>query len=305
MKYICTADIHARSARPVYRTDENFLDTVTNKFHQIVTLANINNAYLLIAGDLFHSASVSYEVFNSMYTLLRDVINNVYIVAGQHDLKNHNPLLILSPLYTLHRPVFSSSGKGSIYVMSNDRRDSVYGVQWETPINENTENKDILLTHKCVTSEKPPEFLDKAVSAKKMLKKNKGYQYIVTGDYHISHCTQVKDRFLVNPGSMIRSNIDQADHKPCVYLIDTDKNSVKQIFLNVKPAKEVFNFGASENKNDKKLFQKEMQEFIASLKLKVKDASFRKTLKVIMKQSNTSKEVKKYIKEVIDGCEGV
>lgn len=295
MRYIVTADNHTRSTRPLMRTDKNFLCEVMYKWEQIIKLANQYDAHLLCAGDIFHTANPSFEVFNRLYVRLIELTNHLYMVAGQHDLKNHSPFLLYSPIYTLHNI------HDDRFVMSANEYKDVHGYQWEQKPKKEIKGL-ILLTHKCVTPKKPPHFLDKAISAKKMLKKYPNYQYIVTGDYHVSHATQIGDRWLINPGSMLRSNIDQINHKPSVYLIDTDTNLVERIYLKVKPAEEVFDFSELETKQGKKQFQNEMKELIHSLKLKTKDASFKKILKSIMKKSKTSKEVKKYIQKKLKGC---
>ena len=294
MKYIACADLHLRASKPILRTETDFLSVCLDKVKQIVDLANEHEADILIAGDLFHSCTVSYKVLNKFSDYLDYLSNRIIFVDGQHDRENHTNDFFNTPILSL-----TTMGCGSRLFLRNDRYgntfDSIYGTSWKDEIPKI--EADILLVHKCVTPSKPPFFLKDAVSAKEMLKTYPNFKYIVTGDYHESFMTEYKGRFLINPGSMTRMKIDQIDHEPSVYLIDTNKEKVERIKLKVKPAEEVFNLDKSESDKDFKKFQDEIKELIESLKIKARNPKYKHILEQVIQQSRASKSVQKIIKE--------
>jgi len=132
----------------------------------------------------------------------------------------------------------------------------MYGAGWNSPIPKphTTDCFNALIVHKMITLDKiwaqqenyevPGTFL-----------RNNNFDLIVSGDNHNSFHYWVKDvetesgkleqRWLINCGSLMRSKIDQEDHKPCVWVYDTDTRSAEQIFLQIKPFNEVFDLEAS------------------------------------------------------------
>lgn len=295
--YICCADLHLTSNKPILRTETDFLKVCIDKVNQIIELANEYKADILIAGDLFHSYTVSYKVLNEFSNCFNNLHRKVLFVDGQHDRENHTTNFINTPIYSLN------NSKSNCFFLQNtniiqDKRTSycfcVYGASWKSKIS--TEIKDnILLVHKCITPEKPPFFLKDAISAKEMLKKYSNFKYIITGDYHESFMCKYKGRVLINPGSMTRMKIDQLDHEPSVYLLDTDKDKVKRIKLKVRPAKKVFNLTKSEKDKDFKKFQEEIKDLVQALKIKSKSPNYLNILNQIIKKSKTNKSVQKII----------
>ncbi len=291
MKYIACADLHLRATKPILRVETDFLSVCLNKVKQIVDLANEHEAEILIAGDLFHSCTVPYIVLNSVAQCLSYANKNVIFVDGQHDRENHTNNFINTPILSLYYM------NHNFKFLQNEHTNEVWGASWKQSVIPTNLKKDILLVHKCITPSKPPFFLKDAISAKDMLKKYPNFKYIVTGDYHESFMTEYKGRFLINPGSMTRMKIDQLDHEPSVYLIDTSKEKVKRIKLKVKPIEEVFDLSKSEKDKDFKKFQEEIKELVESLKIKAKNPKYKHILEQVIQQSKASKSVQKIIKE--------
>ena len=237
-KFVACADLHIRSVNPRYRKDKDYLETCCGKLRQIVTFANKNSASILIAGDIFDTVKTGYRVTNRIMEILQLAKYTIYVVPGQHDMAYHSSDLSSSPLYTLAQAEV-------IDILSGPLENDIYGCGWGSEVIDTPNNMNILLMHYCVTPLKPPFFLSEALSAVHMLDKYKKFKYIVTGDYHISHFLEELQengdkRMLINCGSMMRENVDQFSHNPCVYLIDLEDNSVMQHFLSVAPVEEVF-----------------------------------------------------------------
>jgi DNA repair exonuclease SbcCD nuclease subunit len=69
--------------------------------------------------------------------------------------------------------------------------------------------------------------------ASSILKKYPQFSLILCGDNHRTFVEEYEERLLVNPGSLMRMDADQIDHKPSIFLWYSD-NSVKQIFLPIE-----------------------------------------------------------------------
>jgi DNA repair exonuclease SbcCD nuclease subunit len=71
-------------------------------------------------------------------------------------------------------------------------------------------------------------------SALKLLKKYPQYDLILTGDNHKTFTEEYEGRRLVNPGSLMRMDADQVEHRPCVFLWYAEDNSIKQVFIPIE-----------------------------------------------------------------------
>lgn len=67
-----------------------------------------------------------------------------------------------------------------------------------------------------------------------ILKKMAGFDLIVVGHNHKPFVIEKDGRLLVNPGSLLRSNADQVDHKPRVYLWFAQDNHVEPVFVPIE-----------------------------------------------------------------------
>jgi hypothetical protein len=60
------------------------------------------------------------------------------------------------------------------------------------------------------------------------------FDVILTGDNHKTFTEEYDGRILVNPGSMMRMDADQIDHRPCIFLYYAQDNHVEQVFLPIQ-----------------------------------------------------------------------
>jgi DNA repair exonuclease SbcCD nuclease subunit len=71
-------------------------------------------------------------------------------------------------------------------------------------------------------------------SAAKLLRKYSDYDLIVTGDNHKPFVEEYQGRLLVNPGSIMRMDADQINHRPRVYLWFADTNTVEPMYIPIE-----------------------------------------------------------------------
>ena len=285
MKFLATADLHLRETTPRYRKDKYFVSQY-EKIKWILDQSIQHRASILIAGDIFDTPKLPYSFTNIYLEILLDHPLSIYACVGQHDLRYHVNNLDNTPMGTL------IAGN----VITNLSQSFIQISGWGEKIPK--EEKMILLTHRCVTPKEPPFFLEDAVSAESMLKSHPQYQYIISGDYHTPHVTQIKDRWLINPGSVMRSNKDQEEHKPRVYLIDTTKGTVEPIFIPIKPASEVFDFAKMdrEDKTDKAV----ISEFVKAIQVKANRPNFPRILQQVVEKADPNKQVKSIISDTME-----
>jgi predicted phosphodiesterase len=138
---------------------------------------------------------------------------------------------------------------------------------------------NVLLVHRMIIEEKLWSAQENYVASNIFLRQN-NFDLIVSGDNHRGFISEAHGkRLLVNCGAMMRSKIDQVNHKPFVVLYDTDTRKYQQIFIPIEPADKVFRMekvvaekerntslesfvaGISEQKEVGLLFEDNLQEF--------------------------------------------
>ncbi len=225
-RIVCCGDIHTRETTPSMRVEEDFFyDICVPKLRWIVDLANDEKASIAIAGDIFDHANSSFEAAIIVSRELIKAKYGVYAIPGQHDMNYHSQKMIDTPYQVLIET-------GAIIDTHGKVVDGIFGAGFG--IEPNVDAKaTVLLAHFCITEKEPPFFLEDALSAENYLGKYNNFKYIISGDYHVSHVTEMDDRILINCGPMFRKERTQVDMKPCVYLLDTSDGCCEQIFIPV------------------------------------------------------------------------
>jgi len=228
---IFCADIHLRSASPRSRIDD-FQKAQWNKINQLTLLAQKHDCPIICSGDLFDVAKSSNEL------VLRAIeeLPFMYVVPGQHDLPNHR----ISALNKSSLGVLQGAGKLKVVLEPLELDNFIlfpfpFGEE-VTCISPNKKKKTLAVTHQLI--------LDSAKSAwsgydgevaHTFLDKVSGYDMVLSGDNHVTFVHEIKDKILVNPGSLMRQNSDQVEHKPSVFLWkDCADDPVQQVFLEVE-----------------------------------------------------------------------
>ena len=244
MKILATGDWHIRAKNPKYRID-NYYETLIDKIKWIFELAEKNNCVALIQpGDFFDSPDQANYVSRDLIALIHKYDIDIYSVYGQHDQKFRNSEnTIMSVL--AEAKVINILSKDPISYSEGSKHIELYGASWDesipTPLETN--NINILAAHKMVVGDKPLWADQKDYTkAKSLLLKHSEYDLIITGDNHQAF-TYGKNfgSMLLNCGSLMRTTIAQRNHKPVVYIVDTNTSEVIPYYVPVKPIEEVMN----------------------------------------------------------------
>lgn len=285
---VAAADLHIRANPPKYRTD-NYYNTACRKFRQIISICNKYDADLLVAGDFFDSTRVGHKVVNRILRYIKKLNNNILLVAGQHDQINHLQNLHDSPLFTL-----IISGKAELllsehsYIRNKDM--NIYGCSFgKEPIKPKSKDKNVLVIHRTITPEEVPFFLKDGISANEALERYKDYDLIISGDYHQPFKKSNKNTTLINCGPMLRTNIDQRDIYPSVWLIADNK--VKRIKLKIESPENVFAIERfyKDKKRKEEKFSKELGNLVKVLKNRDKKPNYEQTVNLVMDEVNAKK----------------
>ncbi len=216
---ILTADYHLREDNPICRIDY-FLDTQIQKMKFIQQLQVKHNCPVIHAGDLFNHWKASPYLITLALNYLP---KNMFAVAGNHDLPNHNiDLLDKSALNTLIH------AKAINYLT---------GTHWgQKPKNESLtiEGRKILVWHVMTWKDDPPWPGCTDPKAKDLLEEFLQYDLIVTGHNHNSFVEELNGRILINPGSITRQTADQEFYQPKVFLWYAKTNSVEPILIPIE-----------------------------------------------------------------------
>ena len=307
MKLICAGDLHIRANRPVSRKDDYYFAQFEKFGHLLDTAENFiregEEVAILQPGDFFDT-QVPYKVLADIGEMIgrrRDFGYHfpIFVVFGQHDMAYRNirntPLYVLDLLGVVQRAMHPS------IIQTHSGEDvNIYGVDWGEDIPEpETEGFNVLLIHKMITKGGPlfpgqKDYEDAEVFLRKMV--GMGYSLVVSGDNHQTFVVERKKGVLVNAGSMMRMSIDQADHKPCFFIFDTETREIeKRDFGWVFPAEEVFDFERQERKRAQVNFEfldriysgKEVElglDFQGELLRRAKDVGLEDLIKSILEE---------------------
>jgi len=233
-RYIITADWHLRSQRPRCRLDEDWIKTQKNALNQIAKYARENEADVIVIGDIFHSTN---ETTNEIIGLVQELAaqlfeecgKSLYILAGNHDLPQHN-------LDNIHRSAFNIliNSKNifhidKLQINNNYVSGSDYGADDDGEVS-------IVFKHILCFPENeklPPN--NKIVKPSELLKQLPNAKYIFTGDYHRYFYFTKNKRALLNPGCLLRQAADMIDYNTVVVLIDFNGDTKNELTHSVLP----------------------------------------------------------------------
>lgn len=228
---ILTGDIGLRADVPVARIDD-FLAEQERKLTWLRDLQIQYDCPVLDSGDVFDNWKSPPWLLSMVIRLLPDWM---FTVPGNHDLPGHSlELLSKSSL-----AVVEAAGRITVALEKEWVDDAlIYPFPWgkePVPCSPIKKMLSVAICHIMTYQGDPPYPGCKDSDATRLLKKLSGYDLILTGHNHQSFVEQDEDgRLLVNPGSLMRENADQIDHKPCVYLWYAEEKRVELVFVPIK-----------------------------------------------------------------------
>lgn len=231
---IFCGDLHLRETTPRARKDD-FLATQFRKLQWLDDLATEHGCAIICAGDVLHNWRISPGFISEL--MLR--LPAMYTVLGNHDLPLHNLSRCyesgVSPLVLAKILGCGSFGSNSASLPTGDCAPCMcdYGV---TPPEFPPTPYSLLVTHTFVYKGRSPWPGCTAPNDKEMMEKYKNWRTILTGDNHKTFVTRKDDgsQLLVNCGSFLRMNIDQKDHKPCVFLWNSEENTATPVYVPIE-----------------------------------------------------------------------
>lgn len=278
------ADLHLRSNNPLCRIDD-YQYAQNNKLLFIADLAREYNIPIIDSGDTFHKAFSRKSLEITFINIFNQV--SIYAICGNHDLVGHS------------YDNFNDSSIGVVFnalpYMQMKRESKVEEFKYSMSLK--LKGKRIGVIHEYIHAPKIKNHKIEGYSTDQIFDKMFDYDLILTGDNHITFTKQRGNQLLVNPGSMMRMNADQINHKPCVFLWYAEDNRVEQVFLPIEDnVIDVSHIDIEKEKLDRTnaFIERMNNDYELSL-------SFQKNMKQHLKVNKTRSAVENIIWECIDG----
>ena len=293
---ILTADIELRSFAPKCRTDDHW-EAQCRKISWLRDLQEKYNCPIFDAGDLFDKKYKSYPSHFLLKSVLRMLPNHIYTIPGNHDL----PGKTIDNYSNSAMAVLEESGK--LHVVTNPMliKDIwICGFPWGVEIKENyiiDPGLNVALIHEMIYKDFEPFPGCGGYTAKQILELLPNMDLIVTGHNHQTFVEELDGRILVNPGSLMRNDADQIDHKPCVFLWYGEDNSIEQVFVPIE--ENVISREHIEEKRDK---DERLDAFVEKLGEQTIDGiNFVKNLTSAVSSNKIGKQVENKIWKYFEG----
>lgn len=304
---VLVSDLHLTDATPVSRTD-NYTEAQICKLQFLQSLsAKNNNCPILCAGDVFDHWKASPWLCSLAFTYLpRPFIS----IPGQHDLPGHSlkefPRSALGLMEEVCDPeeftIISLFGQAVVHKTPEGVKDLfILGVPfgelkaWEgrNPKFEFSPGyRYVLMLHELTWQGKRPHWDKNSWTDVELLDKfGEYFDLIITGDNHGGFATHQGGSWLVNPGSMMRRNADQAEYRPRCYLYYAEENELTPVYFPIE--KGVHN---REHLDVKKERDERIAAYIERMNQDWEvGLSFQRNLEAFFKENSTPRKVREII----------
>lgn len=236
---ILTADIELRSFQPTCRTDDHW-QAQEKKIKWLKRLAKRHECPILDAGDLFDKKYKSHPSHELLCWAIENLPTPFYTIPGNHDLPgksienySNSAMAVLEKAQVVIVPKKITQ----LLWIEQSPYVHLYSYPWGVDFKEEQPEKgyfNIALVHAMVYEEFEPFPGCVGYSAKELMSLLPDFDLIVSGHNHQTFVREEKGRILVNPGSLMRNDADQIDHKPCVFLWYSEDNTIEQIFVPIE-----------------------------------------------------------------------
>lgn len=228
---ILTGDLEWRSTVPECRIDD-FFEEQLRKWQWLCELQKKYNCPVLDSGDVFDQwkSPPWLEVL-----ALKNTPDRFFTVPGNHDLPGHN----IENFNRSSLAVLAAAGRAKVLLQPcHESFANLYPYPWGSELKACADESNTLpcvaICHVMTYEEEKPWPGCKDTEAKRLLRKMKGYDLVLTGHNHKPFVVELNGRLLVNPGSLMRTAADQLDYKPRVYLWYSETNSVEPVYVPIK-----------------------------------------------------------------------
>lgn len=243
MKILILGDLHFTIKQPGSRLDD-IREVFHEKIREICNLAQREKVDVVVQpGDFFDSHKANDESKSTIIGILNQYFpteTKLLTIFGQHDQRFHQANVLNTPLHLLASANYVEILNRIPFNYPSWIVD-FYGASWneEIPEPENTNNFNVLVLHRMVIKNKLWEQQEDFIQDSILLKTHPEYDLIISGDNHTGFTAKSGNRYLVNAGCLVRTNIGQEDHQPSVYIFDTVTRELQQHRLSIRPFEEV------------------------------------------------------------------
>jgi DNA repair exonuclease SbcCD nuclease subunit len=301
MAYILSADWHLRSQKPRCRLDDDWIDTQRNALRQIAAYSRQYRADVIVIGDIFHSTNeTTNEIIGLVQEfagLLADSKKSLYILAGNHDLPQHN-------LDNIRRSAFHIllNSKNIDHLDRLKINDGEYSLKISAANfgADDVTDAEIVFKHVLCFPENertPPG--DTIVKPSGLFAQFPSAKYIFTGDYHRQFVyTKGKTKKLLNPGCLLKQSADMAGYEPAVFLIEFENG---ELAYKTYPIPDNEKLVTDEYLETEKMRNSRIEAFIERIKENEQVTfDFIENVLTLMENNKISTEVKNTILELIE-----
>jgi len=306
---VLVSDLHLTDKTPVSRIDD-YIQAQKDKLEAIQRLARTpwghihGDCPVLCAGDVFDHWKASPWLLRMAFEHLpRPFIT----IPGQHDLPMHS----LEQFGKSALALLDTIG-GGVQVLCGEYTETdkllIMGCPFGTlddldPVADlpKTDKRKILLLHELTWKGKRPTWSKSGWTDKELLDRfGEHFDVIVSGDNHTGFVTKRGGTILVNPGSMMRMNVDQEDHQPRCYRYYADENRVEAVDIPVE-------MGVHDRSrlNEREAHDERVAAYIARMNENWQATlSFTMNLENYFQENTVPQQVRKLIYEALDKPSG-
>lgn len=267
MKFMWISDVHLRGKNSIHRIGNYFEDVLT-KLDEVINIYKKKNcSFLIIAGDLFDSHTVSNTVVDEFVDRIEKNNIKVKVIWGNHDLSNCN---LNASKGTSLTHILRRSKNFELLDEYEDDTCYIKGINYEFNIEDkirtdglfvkDTDKFKIIVTHAFITEKDfhPNVNHIKAIDIKTNV------NLIICSHFHESFEKYYKEVdgesvFFCNLGAFGRLSVSEAKKQPKVALADTETREIDVLeLMSAKKGHEIFDLAKynelKENKKDIKDF---------------------------------------------------
>jgi len=267
MKFMWINDIHLRGRNSVHRIG-NYFEDVLEKLQEVADIYQKNKCeFLIIAGDLFDSHTVSNSVVDEFVDIIEDNGIKVYLIYGNHDLINCN--LVASKASSVSHILRRSESFNHLLPYEVFEDCEFLGIDYQFNIEDKirkngiifdeTDRFKIAVIHAFIT-EKPFHPNVNYVMAKD-IKTNA--DLVICSHFHEEFDIKSKNTRFVNLGAFGRLSVSEAKKQPKVALVNTESQEVTILeLMSAKKGHEIFDLTKY---NELKKNKKDIKDFLERL----------------------------------------
>ena len=241
---IITSDIELRAYAPLCRTDDHW----AAQEKKIKWLRNLQEKYgcpILDGGDLFDKKYKQHPSHNLIAWAIQNLPRPIYTVPGNHDLPGKTmDNYENSAMYVLEQARIICPHKRTYGDKNSSSTLYIHRIPWGEPLKGIPEDDEnifdtfsfkVVLIHEMIYDGTKPFPGCEGYEKEEILDMFSNFDLIVCGHHHATFTGKRGKTILVNPGSLMRNEADQADLQPHVFLWYAEENRIEAVPVPITP----------------------------------------------------------------------